>query len=82
PGSGERHGETTRRNPGTAPHADSHWADGGPTDLRNLVLLCGFHHRLIHHGDWQVRMAADGLPEFVPPQYLDPLRRTRRNIRV
>ena len=37
-----------------------HWADGGPTDLRNLVLLCGFHHRLIHHGDWQVHIAADG----------------------
>ncbi|MFD5092790.1 DUF222 domain-containing protein [Amycolatopsis thailandensis] len=60
-------------------HHIHHWADGGPTDLRNLVLLCGFHHRLIHHGDWQVRMAADGLPEFIPPQYLDPLRRSRRN---
>ncbi|MFD6071810.1 HNH endonuclease, partial [Amycolatopsis lurida] len=51
----------------------------GPTDLRNLVLLCGFHHRLIHHGDWEVRMAADGLPEFIPPQYRDPLRHPRRN---
>ncbi|ANN17263.1 HNH endonuclease [Amycolatopsis orientalis] len=61
-------------------HHIHHWADGGPTDLRNLTLLCGFHHRLIHHGDWEVRMAADGLPEFIPPQYLDPLRRTRRNI--
>ncbi|OXM45958.1 HNH endonuclease [Amycolatopsis alba DSM 44262] len=60
-------------------HHIDHWADGGPTDLRNLVLLCGFHHRLIHHGDWEVRMAPDGLPEFIPPQYLDPLRRTRRN---
>ncbi|MFD5091242.1 DUF222 domain-containing protein [Amycolatopsis thailandensis] len=60
-------------------HHIHHWADGGPTDLRNLVLLCGFHHRLIHHGDWQVRMAADGLPEFIPPQYLDPLQRIRRN---
>ncbi len=63
-------------------HHIHHWADGGPTDLRNLVLLCGFHHRLIHHGDWQVQMAADGLPEFIPPQYLDPLRRSRRNTRV
>ncbi|RSN33390.1 HNH endonuclease [Amycolatopsis sp. WAC 01416] len=60
-------------------HHIHHWADGGPTDLRNLVLLCGFHHRLIHHGDWQVHMAADGIPEFIPPQYRDPLRKPRRN---
>ncbi|RSN18480.1 HNH endonuclease [Streptomyces sp. WAC 05977] len=60
-------------------HHIIHWADDGPTDLRNLVLLCGFHHRLIHHGDWEVRMAADGLPEFIPPQYRDPLRQPRRN---
>ncbi|RSN41345.1 HNH endonuclease [Amycolatopsis sp. WAC 04197] len=60
-------------------HHIRHWADGGPTDLRNLVLLCSFHHRLIHHGDWQVRMAPGGIPEFVPPQYLDPLQVPRRN---
>ncbi|MGW4134725.1 DUF222 domain-containing protein [Amycolatopsis japonica] len=24
-------------------HHIRHWADGGPTDLRNLVLLCSFH---------------------------------------
>ncbi|MFI5559808.1 DUF222 domain-containing protein [Amycolatopsis japonica] len=60
-------------------HHIRHWADGGQTDLRNLVLLCSFHHRLIHHGDWQVRMAPEGIPEFVPPQYLDPLQVPRRN---
>ncbi|MEU3768067.1 DUF222 domain-containing protein [Amycolatopsis keratiniphila] len=60
-------------------HHIRHWADGGPTDLRNLVLLCSFHHRLIHHDDWQVRMAPEGRPEFVPPQYLDPLQVPRRN---
>jgi hypothetical protein len=27
------------------------------------VLLCGFHHRVIHHGDWEVAMAA-GKPVF------------------
>lgn len=30
-----------------------HWADGGGTDLENLVLLCGKHHRLIHEGGWR-----------------------------
>ncbi len=60
-------------------HHIHHWADGGMTDLRNMCLLCSFHHRLIHHGDWEVRMAQDGLPEFIPPQYLDPLQRPRCN---
>lgn len=61
-------------------HHLQHWADGGLTDLRNLCLLCPFHHRLVHHGDWEVRIATDGLPEFIPPQYLDRLRKPRRNI--
>jgi hypothetical protein len=30
-----------------------HWADGGATDLDNLVLLCHAHHRLIHEGGWR-----------------------------
>lgn len=54
------------------------WADGGPTDLSNLVLLCGFHHRLIHHSEWECVMV-EGRPEFVPPAYVDPHRKRRRN---
>ena len=30
-----------------------HWADGGATNLDNLVLLCWTHHRLIHEGGWR-----------------------------
>jgi hypothetical protein len=58
-----------------------HWSDGGTTDLDNGVLLCQFHHRVIHAGEWMVRIAADRLPEFVPPAWLDPLQRPRRNHR-
>jgi len=36
------------------PHHIVHWADGGPTDLTNLVLLCTTHHDLVHHGRWTV----------------------------
>lgn len=32
-----------------------HWIDGGTTGQDNGVLLLrGYHHRLIHHSDWQV----------------------------
>ncbi len=48
-------------------HHIVHWLHGGTTKLHNLVLLCGHHHRLIHHTPWQVRIGTDGHPEFLPP---------------
>ncbi|NJC65219.1 DUF222 domain-containing protein [Planosporangium flavigriseum] len=61
-------------------HHIVHWADGGTTSLDNAVLLCGRHHRLIHHSPWQVRInPADGLPEFTPPTYIDPAQKPQRN---
>jgi hypothetical protein len=61
-------------------HHIQHWADGGLTALDNAVLLCGHHHRLIHHSDWQVRInRTNGLPEFIPPAYVDPARQPRHN---
>ena len=56
------------------------WASGGPTSLDNSVLLCGHHHRLVHHSGWTVRLGHDGHPEFLPPAHLDPTRRPRRNL--
>lgn len=41
-------------------HHIRHWADGGPTDLDNLVTLCGYHHRLIHNDGWQIRGNPNG----------------------
>jgi hypothetical protein len=29
-------------------HHGVHWADGGPTALPNLLLLCRRHHRMVH----------------------------------
>jgi len=31
-----------------------HWADGGETDLDNLILLCSRHHHLLHEHHWQI----------------------------
>ncbi|MDS0145687.1 DUF222 domain-containing protein, partial [Amycolatopsis sp. CM201R] len=60
-------------------HHIRHWADGGPTNLNNLVLMCAHHHRLLHRSGWEVRIAPDGLPEFLPPIFLDRRRKPRRN---
>jgi hypothetical protein len=30
------------------------WADGGPTSLSNLVLLCARHHTMVHEGGWRL----------------------------
>ncbi len=59
-------------------HHITHWADQGPTSLANLVLLCGHHHRTVHHRGWQVRLA-EGHPEFIPPRWIDPTQTPRRN---
>src|SRR6266536_3216128 len=53
-------------------HHLRHWANGGPTDLLNLVLLCPRHHHTAHHQHWTIRIAGDGLPEFNPPPLIDP----------
>ncbi|WP_380173946.1 DUF222 domain-containing protein [Kineococcus sp. DHX-1] len=44
-------------------HHVIHWADGGPTSIENLILLCGRHHRALHAGRLEARFGEDGLPE-------------------
>jgi hypothetical protein len=59
-------------------HHVRHWANGGPTTLSNLVLLCRRHHRAVHEEGYQVERPEDGalhfrrpdgqpLPEVPPP---------------
>jgi len=71
------------RPPGwTEAHHVVPWALGGPTDLTNGCLLCPFHHHLVHSSaGWQIQVAADGIPELVPPERLDPQRQPRRHER-
>ncbi|BCN65240.1 HNH endonuclease [Prescottella equi] len=56
-------------------HHIEHWADGGPTDLDNLVLLCRYHHQLLHHSHWDVKIGADRHPWFTPPSTVDPYKK-------
>jgi hypothetical protein len=48
------------------PHHLIYWARGGPSKLSNLVLLCYFHHRLVHEGGWQVLKVGREF-KFLPP---------------
>jgi 5-methylcytosine-specific restriction protein A len=63
-------------------HHIKEWAHGGETKLSNLVMLCRTHHRDIHSTEWEVRIARDGLPEFIPPLWLDEDQKPRRHPRV
>lgn len=49
---------------GTRSFTEAHhvvwWSKGGPTDLENLVLLCSFHHRLVHEHGWRLSRTPDG----------------------
>ncbi|HSJ51071.1 MAG TPA: DUF222 domain-containing protein [Actinomycetota bacterium] len=48
-------------------HHVRHWADGGPTALANLILLCRRHHRLVHRrGGFRLELE-DGRPVFRRP---------------
>jgi Domain of unknown function (DUF222)/HNH endonuclease len=43
------------------------WERGGRTDLDNLILICGFHHRLVHEHGWRVRRDAEGIVSWFSP---------------
>jgi hypothetical protein len=48
-------------------HHLRHWLHGGETSLANLLLLCPFHHHLVHEGGWTIDRDADGNWRFVAP---------------
>ena len=52
----------------TDAHHVKHWADGGDTALKNLVLLCSHHHRLVHEAAWTIEWWDEGRPAFVDPR--------------
>ena len=52
----------------TEAHHVKHWADGGETSLRNMVLLCRTHHRAVHEGGVTVCIDAHHQVVFFTPR--------------
>lgn len=49
---------------------------GGSTDLDNGVLLCSFHHHVLHDGGWRIEIR-NHRAWFIPPPHIDPEQRPR-----
>jgi hypothetical protein len=58
------------------------WILGGLTDLDNLTLLCRLHHTHFLQKGWTCRINTDGLPEWVPPWWIDRNQRPQINTRI
>jgi Domain of unknown function (DUF222) len=43
------------------------WRHGGRTEMGNLVLLCMFHHKLVHEYGWRIRRGGDGTVRWFRP---------------
>jgi len=53
----------------TDAHHITHWADGGATDLDNLVLLCAHHHRLVHEHGYTVTATTPADDDGAGPRF-------------
>lgn len=60
-------------------HIEWWMRDLGDTSYRNGCLLCPYHHTEIHRNEWRIRVSGDGFPDFIPPRWIDPEQRPRRN---
>jgi Domain of unknown function (DUF222)/HNH endonuclease len=60
-----RDGECAFPGCGARRFTDAHhirwWSGGGRTELDNLVLLCGFHHKLVHELGWRLMRDSEGV---------------------
>ena len=68
-----RYRDTECRFPGcgarqfTQAHHIVWWKRGGTTDLANLVLICTFHHKLVHEHGWGLRREPSGEVRWFRP---------------
>lgn len=60
-------------------HVEFWQRDLGDSSYHNGCLLCACHHTEIHKNEWRIRTSTYGIPEFIPPKFIDPEQRPRRN---
>jgi hypothetical protein len=51
----------------THAHHIDWWSRGGRTDPYNLILICSFHHRLVHEHGWRIERDTDGEVRWFRP---------------
>jgi len=68
----------TRSASWTEAHHVREWALGGLTNADELVLLCQYDHATFAKRGWSIEMI-NGVPWFIPPPWLDPDQKPRRN---
>jgi hypothetical protein len=56
------------RRTGLHTHHVQHWIRNGPTDPENLLMLCGWHHRLVHEEGFRVSAHGHGGFSFATPE--------------
>src|SRR3989454_293498 len=59
-------------------HHIRHWANGGPTTLSNLALLCRRHHRAVHEEGYQSCPRSRRLPRYLAIPCTRYVRATRQ----
>jgi hypothetical protein len=58
-------------------HHAKHWKrDNGKTNILDGVLLCRYHHLLVHNNGWEIVRDDAGL-WLIPPPGIDPQQRRR-----
>lgn len=55
----------------TEVHHVTDYAQTGRTDIDDLTLRCGPHHRILTNSTWTTRRNARGIIETIPPAHLD-----------
>jgi len=62
----------------TEAHHVEHWQrDSGATNIDNGILLCRYHHLLLHNYGWEIEIDKSRIVWLIPPVSIDPTQTPR-----